>query len=283
MDQSSSQSMAGIVDKFGVYIQHIENVIRKQMVEAEVLMKYSVFIDILDSAKNFNLALQYKDIDIILLVEQIDGMKLSYQLFANKFQASPESTFELPQVKKLLTQIMHNENDEYFYQGIKLKNFQRGKDSIKNNEVLYVSSIIFCLEEWFGELTGDGENVEIGTRVVDGDKILHNICTVLDIHNWVLPDGILVNSDNVAVFWRAQLESIEILFSRFEEVFLKINSNISLDIIRNAYISIIICSCNHLNPLVSDPRQFWKHFYDRRNTQTWNQAFLLLELSLCAS
>ena len=123
MDQSSSQNMAGIVDKFGVYIQHIENVIRKQMVEAEVLMKYSVFIDILDSAKNFNLALQYKDIDIILLVEQIDGMKLSYQLFANKFQASPGSAFELPQVKKLLTQIMHNQNDEYFYQGIKLKNF----------------------------------------------------------------------------------------------------------------------------------------------------------------
>ena len=45
-------------------------------------------------------------------------MKLSYQLFANnKFQASPESVFEL-------TQIVHDENGEYFYQDIKLKNFQ---------------------------------------------------------------------------------------------------------------------------------------------------------------
>ena len=61
------------------------------------------FIDILDSANNFSLASQYKDIDIILLVEQIDNMKLSYQLFANKF----------------LTQIVHIENGEYFYQRIK--------------------------------------------------------------------------------------------------------------------------------------------------------------------
>ena len=74
---------------------------------------------------------------------------------------------------------MHNENDEYFYQGIKLKNFLQGK----NNVVLYISSIIICFEEWFRELTRDGENIEIDTRVVDGDKILHNICTVLGICN----------------------------------------------------------------------------------------------------
>ena len=119
--------MTGFVDKFGVSIQHIENVIsdtfkhcdkatlegkRRQMVEAEVLLKCSIFIDILDSAKNFSLASQYKDIDIIPLVEQIDDMKV-YQLFANKFQASPESIFEIPHVKKLLTQIVHNDNDTF--------------------------------------------------------------------------------------------------------------------------------------------------------------------------
>ena len=106
-------------------------------------------------------------------------MKLSYQLFANKFQASPENAFKLPCMKKLLAQIVHNENDDYFYQCIKLKNFQQGKNSIKNNVVLYESSIILCLEKWFGEMTGDGKNDEIDTGVVDGDKILHNICTFI--------------------------------------------------------------------------------------------------------
>ena len=86
---------------------------------------------------------------------------------------------------------------------MKLKNFQQGKDSIKNNIVLYISSIIFCFKEQFGEPTGDGRNIEIDTRVVDGDKILHDICTVHGICDWVLPDGIPVNSGNVAILWKA--------------------------------------------------------------------------------
>ena len=44
----------------------------------EALLKCSSFVEILDSAKNFSLASQYKDTDTILLVERIDDMKLSY-------------------------------------------------------------------------------------------------------------------------------------------------------------------------------------------------------------
>ena len=188
----------------------------------------------------------------------------------------------------MLTQIVHNENDKYFLSEhffqvqLQVHNFQlsRGRGSIKNNVLLYVSSIILCLEEYFGN--GDGENVKIDTRVVDGERILHNICTVLEICHWVLFDGIPVNSDNIVASLSAQLESIEILSNRFERVFYTPIS-ICLNILKMEYTSIIIYSLNHLNPLVSDPRQFWKLQYDRRNTHTWNQAFLLLELCLCTS
>ena len=97
------------------------------MVEAEVALKCTIFTDILYSIKNFSSASQYKDIGIILLVERINGMGLSHQFFANKFQASPESIFELPLVKKVLIQILHNENGEYFYQGTALKTFKEEK------------------------------------------------------------------------------------------------------------------------------------------------------------
>lgn len=95
----------------------------------------------------------------------------------------------------------------------------------------------------------------------------------------MLPGGIPVNSNNVAVFLRALLESADILLSRFEEVLLEINSNVVSILLKKEYINIIIYSPNHLNILVSDP--FWKVLYDRRNTQTWNEEFLLLELNLC--
>ena len=93
------------------------------MVETQVLLKCSIFTDILDSVNNFSLPSQYKDNAIILLVERISDMKLSYQLFADKYQASPEGVFVLPRVKKVLTQSVDNENGEYFHQGKKLKNF----------------------------------------------------------------------------------------------------------------------------------------------------------------
>ena len=69
------------------------------MVETEVLLKCIVFIVILDYTKNFSLACQYKDIDIILLVERNRWHEaVISQLFVNKLQASPESVFELPHV-----------------------------------------------------------------------------------------------------------------------------------------------------------------------------------------
>lgn len=101
-------------------------------------------------------------------------MKISYQLFANKFQAFSESVFELPHVKKLSTQIKQNGNDEYFYKE-KLNNFQRGKIQSKTT---YLSSIILCLQEPFGVLMEDGENFKTDARVVDGDKFFTRFFTI---------------------------------------------------------------------------------------------------------
>ena len=135
MDQSCGTSMTGFVDKFGVYIQYIENVIcdtLKRLVGREeeadgwswsAPEMYYFHWKFLNSAKNC-LSSQYKDIYITLLVERIDDMKLSHKLFDNKFQASPESVFELPRVKKLLTQIMHKWW-VLFYQGKKLSTRKR--------------------------------------------------------------------------------------------------------------------------------------------------------------
>ena len=58
------------------------------------------------------------------------------------------------------------------------------------------------------------------------------------------------------LFTRVQLGIVEILFNKFEEVHLKIITNINLDIMKKEYISITVYPLNNVNPLVSDPRQF---------------------------
>ena len=98
-----------------MYVQHLENIIadtskqtekaklegkRRKMVQASVLLKYCLFLDLLDSAKNFSLASQYANSDIINMVDRINDMKLTYQLFYRKFEKSPESVFELPRLEQ---------------------------------------------------------------------------------------------------------------------------------------------------------------------------------------
>ena len=93
--------MAAFVDKYGVYVQHLENIIadtskqtdkaklegkRRKMVQASVLLKCCLFLDLLDSAKKFSLASQYADSDIINMVDRIDDMTSRYQLFYRKFE-----------------------------------------------------------------------------------------------------------------------------------------------------------------------------------------------------
>lgn len=102
----------------------------------------------MECAKNFNLAWEYEDIVIIMLVERIDDMKLPYQIFTDKFQALLERVLEQPCVKKLLSQTVDSDNGEFFYGGIRFKNFQRGKYSVKNNVVLYVSLFVFKRVFW---------------------------------------------------------------------------------------------------------------------------------------
>ena len=79
--------MAAFVDKYGVYVQHLENIIadtskqtdkaklegkRRKMVQASVLLKCCLFLDLLDSAKNFSLPSQYAN--LILLTWSIESM-----------------------------------------------------------------------------------------------------------------------------------------------------------------------------------------------------------------
>ena len=104
-------SMAALVDKFCMYLQHIKNFIadtskktdktalegkRQKLVQTSVILKCCLFLDLLQSAKNFSLATQYADSNIMMMVDCVNDMKLTYHLFYRKFQKSPESVFELP-------------------------------------------------------------------------------------------------------------------------------------------------------------------------------------------
>ena len=147
--------MAALADKFGMYLQHLQN-----------------FIPNTKFAMNFSLTMQYADSNIMMMIDNVIDIKLTYHVFYRKFQKSPESVFELPRLKKLLNAVVV-ENGQTKYQEIQLMRFEPAKKSWQNNIVSYVEEILLSLCSCFGALTEDdaeGLNVD-DQRAFTGDKV----------------------------------------------------------------------------------------------------------------
>ena len=100
--------MSGLVYKFGLFLQHFENIIvndskntdkdtlegkRRQLTDSKVLLLSAFFIDILDPAKIFSLASQKNGFNVITMVDRLDGMIFSYKLRNKAFAKNPETVF----------------------------------------------------------------------------------------------------------------------------------------------------------------------------------------------
>ena len=289
-------STTGFVDKFGVYVQHMDNVItdsskqcdratlqRKhdQLVQAEVLLKCSVFIDILQSPKKFSLASQFKDIDIMLLVERMDDMKLTYQRFFEKFEQNPNSLFELPTVRKVLEHIETNEANQV-YQGVSLKYFERAKASVDNNICDNIRSILLCLEDLFEILVEDADEVhdDHEQHLLSGDEILHKVCCVLDNRNWVLQKNTDITEENVSIYFEKQLNTVEFIFRHYEDIFKITKYYISFDKVRDEFVNIVMLTTTNVTGV--QPKQFGNFIHQRKDNKEWDHIMLLIELCWCA-
>lgn len=290
------RSMNGFIDKFGVYLQHLENVIsdtskkcdratlegkRRQLVNAEVILKCCVFVDLLDSAKKFSLASQFKDTDILMLVERIDDMKSTYQRFAHKFRKSPESVLTMPTIKKVLDRVEKDEDGDYIYQGIRLNYFEKAKQIIINNILSYVESILKCIGQRFGVFCGDDNTIDdIDERILRGDKVLHDVVRTVDNRNWIIPDDDeAVNADNYLLI---QMKSIEVIYEQYKTALHAAKPDISLDDLKSEYKKVVLFARNNVNHVMIHPKQFWQFVNQRKENRGWENILILIELCWCA-
>ena len=81
---------------------------------------------------------------------------------------------------------------------IKVSNYYNlnRQNSIESSILSYVEDSLTCLSYCFGELVGDG--LEVDERSLIGDKLLHDVCKSMDTRNWVLPEDICKKSASFA-------------------------------------------------------------------------------------
>ena len=156
------RAMERLVEKFGLYTQHLENVIEStrnskdkavlqgkfnKLVDSKVLLRSALFLDILTEAKKFSLVTQKTDINIVNVVDCVQSTSNNYRKLLGKLKKSPGNVFNLlPTLKNVVNTIESNEDGDAIFQGQKMKYYIREKTFIENHVVDMVERISLCFE-----------------------------------------------------------------------------------------------------------------------------------------
>ena len=186
------RSMSGLIDKFGLYLRHFENVIadtsiqadkatlegkRKLLTDSNVLLRCGLFVDLLDPAKKFSLVSQKENFGIIELVEELDDMFFAYYLMKRRFERNPEAIFSLPNLRKVMSGVKVEQNENgtlYQYQQITLQYYERVKESIRRNTTKHIDLILETLTETFGALSEENNHGEDKSGTAIADDSIHS-------------------------------------------------------------------------------------------------------------
>ena len=103
-------AMEKLVNKFGLYMQHIQNIITGttnqldcaklqgkfyKLIESKVILQAPFLLDILAEAKTFSLCTQKANINIIDITDAAQTTQCHYNRLKNKLDKDPEFFFEV--------------------------------------------------------------------------------------------------------------------------------------------------------------------------------------------
>ena len=136
-----------------------------KLVDAKVLLRCALFIDVLAEAKKFSLITQKSDVDIITIIDYVESTKYSYERLLKWLRKNSTNVFKLPTVKLVVEAIESNEDDgEPLYQNQKVHYYIREKRYIENHIVEIVESIISCFERRYGNLYSDASDAAVNVN-----------------------------------------------------------------------------------------------------------------------
>ena len=280
--------MDRLVEKFGLYAQHLQNVIStslnkvdKSTLEgkfAKVLLRCALFIDVLAEAKKFSLITQKSDVDIITIIDYVESTKYSYEWLLKWLRKNSTNVFKLPTVKLVVEAIESNEDDgEPLYQNQKVHYYIREKRYIENHIVEIVDSIISCFERRYGNLYSDASDAAVNVNADEGDWVIFDICCVLNCNVWpdVTPDSDLQEKFSV------QLTALQKIFNRYKNM--EVFNTFTSDDVTESFCAVTRYSSRYFNTSNVKPIEFWsKILLLHQENNSWKATLLLVELCLCA-
>ena len=135
--------MCKLVDKFGVYTHHLQNVIADtskqldrailqgkftKLIKSKVILRAAFLLDVLTEAKIFSLYTQKSDSNLIYIVGAAQSTKRHYVKLPKKMENDPELVFTLLTLASVISKVKKENNTEsWLCQDQMLKHFNQAK------------------------------------------------------------------------------------------------------------------------------------------------------------
>ena len=286
------KAMSNFVDKFGLYLAHFENIIsdttkrtdkatlegkRREMCQADILLFSALFMDILEPIRNLSLITQMKDVNLLKSVNCINSIKQTFEKLHNQFDKNSASVFTLPSVKRVLSKVEHRDDDNYYYQEIKLTNFENAKHKLETEICDIVHNVMDCLESRFGLLSNNQcEPNLVHKSAREGDTLSNSICVILDTKKWINPENIEATVESI---YENQLKAIEKVYTHFKQS--PPLQNMECESLKAEFINLVKNTTRFYNTEIIPQNEMWRKIKNGEFAANYKNILLLVELCLC--
>ncbi|XP_047141282.1 E3 SUMO-protein ligase KIAA1586-like [Hydra vulgaris] len=257
------QALEMILDKYGVYLTHLENMTEditftnaerakfkgyhKKWIHARMPLYIALFIEILAPAKMLSKCFQSDEIDVLAS----SGFVQQAKSHLNRIQKT--KFINLPTVKRFLAKVTEKEG-KFYFQGVALNDFVNAKHLVKKSKSIHIelvtNSIIERLE------TSDTITDMYGTKVLNTEGWLQSI-----ENETFLDEGI----ENLFDFYRAPLRHAGFAGT--------------VNDVLDAWHSLVNYTVKYLAPHNTGYRKLWHQIFSSSMKNEWVPVLLIVELS----
>ena len=282
------RAMKAFVDKRGLYLAHIQNVIadtskqndkatlegkRRRIAKASVLLKSAMYADILEPARLLSLVNQKtSEVDIVKQVDAVDKTLKKYEIMERRAEESDATaTSVLPTVKHMLSVIEEeglSVSQEHQYQGIAVTHLQQSKDVVNSLVHRNFVTIYQSLARRFGSFMH--EEGESSKETKDADEVAHSVAKLFNTRVWMQD----VTEDKLLV----QMQAISNVFESFKDV--DPLCQISIELLQELYVMLVQWATAYLNVAVIDSMDLWPRLW-KIKLEDAQELWVLIELCFC--
>ena len=141
-----------------------------------------------------------------------------------------------------------------------------------------VERIISCFERRYCGVYSDNTKGVVNVEADSGDRILFDICRVLNCNVW--PE--IKEDSNLEEDFSVQIRSIKNIFERYSAM--SIFENFTVNDIGDGFIDITNYAARYFTISKINPIEFWGKIMSlNKEKESWKGCFLILEICLCCA